>query len=258
MKVVHDLMAVFPVEIPALSDTEYVTRARQILRDYVFREVYVRDAHNALVGYIDITDVLRVTNTKSNITVSGYVKEAPVVAPDGMLEDAARTIARAGTGSAAVVGDGRTLKGAIWLSKIFPVLVTRHELRGSVEDCMSRDVVSCNSDDSLQKIYSRIVESTFDALPVMKKGSLVGIISRSDLLRKGTLRRAINNAHTDMNVESVMTTPALTIAPDDGIAAAAQLLVRHDISRVPVIAGGEVVGILDRHDVLKGLKIQEG
>jgi CBS domain-containing protein len=251
-------MALFPAEVPVLSDTEYITRARQILREYVFREVYVRDEHNALVGYIDITDVLRVTDTKSNITVSGYIKDAPAVSPDDMLEVAARTIARAGTGSAAVVGNGKTLKGAIWLSKIFPVLVSRHELGGSVEDWMSRNVVSCDIDDSLQKIYAKIVESTFDALPVMKKGSLVGIISRSDLLRKGTLRRAINNPHTDMTVESVMSTPALTIAPDERIDTAAQILVRHDISRLPVVAGGNVVGILDRHDVLNALKIQEG
>ncbi len=257
MKVVQDLMVVFPVEIPVLSDTEYITRARQILRDYVFREAYVQDEHKVLVGYIDITDVLRVTDTKSNVTISGYIKDAPAVSPDDMLEAAASTIARAGTGSAAVVEDGRTLKGAIWLSKIFPVLVSRHELRGRVEDCMSRNVVSCGIDDSLQKIYSKIVESTFDALPVMKKGSLVGIISRSDLLRKGTLRRAINNPHTDMTVESVMTTPALTIAPDERIDTAAQLLARHDISRLPVVAGGEMVGILDRHDVLNALKVQE-
>jgi CBS domain-containing protein len=257
MKVVRDLMVEFPVEIPVLSDTEYVTRARQILRDYVFREVYVRDEHNTLVGYIDVTDVLKVTDTKSNVTISGYIKEAPAVSPDDTLEVAARAIAEAGTGSAAVVGDARTLRGAIWLSEIFPILVTRHELRGSVENCMSRDVVSCSIDDTLQKIYSMIVESNFDALPVLKKGSLVGIISRSDLLRKGKVRRAINNTHTDTTVDSVMTTPALTIAPYEGIDVAARLLVRHDISRMPVVADEKVVGILDRHDVLKGLKIQE-
>jgi hypothetical protein len=37
MKVVQDLMALFPAEVPVLSDTEYITRARQILREYVFR-----------------------------------------------------------------------------------------------------------------------------------------------------------------------------------------------------------------------------
>ncbi len=256
MKVVKDLMVEFPLEIPVLSNTEFITRARQILRDYVFREVYVRDEHDALVGYIDVTDVLRVSDTKSNVTIQGYVKEGPAVLPGDTLEVAARAIADAGTGSAAVVDDDRTLRGAIWLSEIFPILVTRHELRGSVEDCMSRQVVSCSIDDSLQKIHSMIVESNFDAFPVMRKKSLVGIISRSDLLRKGTVRKAIHNAQNDTKVDTAMTTPALTIAPGEGIDVAARLLVRHDISRMPVVSEGTVVGILDRHDVLKGLNIR--
>lgn len=256
MKVVGDLMVEFPVEIPVLLHTEYVTRARQILRDYVFREVYVRDERNALVGYIDVTDVLRVTDTKSNVTIGGYIKEAPAVSPEDTLEVAACAIADAGTGSAAVVDDEGALRGAIWLSEIFPILVTRHELKGAVRDCMSPAVISCSTDDSLQKIHARIVESNFDALPVMKKGSLVGIISRSDLLRKGAVRRTIHNAHTDTKVENVMTTPALTIVPEEGIDVAAQYLVRHDISRMPVVSEGKVVGILDRHDVLKGLNIR--
>ena len=66
----------FLIEIPVLKISDGLTKARQILRDDRFREVYVIDAKKNLAGYIDITDALRVTATKSNVTLEGYVKDA--------------------------------------------------------------------------------------------------------------------------------------------------------------------------------------
>ena len=63
------------IGIPVLKYNDQITKARQILRDDRFREVYVVDAKKNLLGYIDLTDGLRVTATKSNVTVEGYVKE---------------------------------------------------------------------------------------------------------------------------------------------------------------------------------------
>ncbi len=77
----------FILEIPVLKPGDQITKARQILRDDRFREVYVVDAKKNLLGYIDITDGLRVTATKSNVTIEGFVKEAPMVHPADSIED---------------------------------------------------------------------------------------------------------------------------------------------------------------------------
>jgi len=45
----------------------------------------------------------------------------------------------------------------------------------------------------------------------------------------------------------------VTIGPDEPISAAAELLVKHDVSRIPVIEKDSIVGIVDRHDVLLSL-----
>jgi tRNA nucleotidyltransferase (CCA-adding enzyme) len=50
-----------------------------------------------------------------------------------------------------------------------------------------------------------------------------------------------------------MSKNVVTIGPDEPIGSAAELLVKHDVSRLPVIDGDRIVGIVDRHDVLKGL-----
>jgi CBS domain-containing protein len=240
------------VKVPVLSLTDHITRARQILRDDVYREVYVQDEKKHLAGYVDITDALRITDTRSNVTVEGFLKDAVSVSPGDTLEKVAVVIRDAATDSAAVVNGQRTILGAVLLSEIFPILITRHELKGCVGDWMSRDVVTAVAHEPIQKVYTLITESGFTAFPVVKKKRLVGIVSRHDLLAAGRMRKALDNtAHVE--VESVMTKEVIIVTPETTTADAANLLVKHDISRMPVVDDGRIVGIIDRHDVLKGL-----
>ena len=241
------------VEIPVLRFSDQITKARQILRDDRFREIYVVDDAKKMLGCIDITDALRVTATKSNVTVEGFIKDAPQVHAADPIERVAKEIRKFRTDGAAVVNEQRQVIGGVLLSDLFPVLISRHELHGNVADHMTRNVVTADAADSIQHIYMLIVESGFSAFPVVKKKKIIGIVSRRDLLRGGRTRAAIAHAvHTA--VGEIMTKEVITIRPDEAISLAAELLVRHDISRLPVIDGGSLAGIVDRHDVIAGIR----
>jgi len=248
MKVAQD----FIVEIPVLKPGDQITRARKILRDDRFREVYVADAKRNLLGYIDITDGLRVTATKSNVTVEGFMKEAPMVHPGDSLEAAARVMRNYRTDSAAVVNPEPRVRGGILLSDLFPVIISRNELHGTVRAGMSRDVVTVAHEDEIHKVCARIVESGFSAFPVMKKNRLVGIISRRDLISSRRIRGVLAE-HGRVPVGNRMITDVVVVGPDDPVSMAAELLVKHDVSRLPVVDGDSLVGIIDRHDVLASL-----
>jgi CBS domain-containing protein len=249
MKVAQDFM----VEIPVLRFSDQITKARQILRDDRFREIYVVDDAKKMLGCIDITDGLRVTATKSNVTVEGFIKDAPQVHAADPVEQVAKEIRKFRTDSAAVVNEQQQVVGGVLLSDLFPVIISRHELHGNVADHMSRKVVTADAADSIQHVYMLIVESGFSALPVIRKKKIIGIVSRRDLLRGGRTRAAIAHAaHT--SVGEIMTKEVISIRPDEAISLAAELLVRHDISRLPVIDGGTLAGIVDRHDVIAALR----
>ena len=248
MKTAQDFM----LEIPVLKNSDQITKARQILRDGRFREVYVVDGKKILLGYIDLTDGLRVTATKSNVTVEGFVKDAPMVNPEDSIEQVAKTMKRFHTDSAAVVDATHHMRGGVLLSDLFPVIISRNELHGTVASRMNGNVVSTNPADELQKIQALILESGFTAFPVIKKKRLVGIISRRDLISTKRVRSAIaQHAHT--SIEDVMTRDVITITPEESVSHAAELLVKYDISRLPVLNGETLVGIVDRHDILAAL-----
>jgi len=248
MKTAQDFM----IGVPVLKFNDQITKARQILRDNRFREVYVVDAKKNLLGYIDLTDGLRVTATKSNVTVEGFVKDAPMAAPADPVEQVAKAMREYKTDSVAIVDPRPHIVGGVLLSDIFPVIISRNELRGTVSDYMTRDVTVASPTDTVQKIYTMIMESGFSAFPVVKKRRIVGLISRRDLIRTRRMQSVIaNHAHT--TIEEVMSKDVVTIGPHETVSSAAELLVKHDVSRLPVIDGDRIVGIVDRHDILTGL-----
>lgn len=242
----------FMVEVPHFKHDEKVTKVRSVLRDAFIREAYVHDGKGRLLGYVDITGVLRVPATRSDVTIEGFVKEVTPATPDDSVEKVVKLIRMNGTDSVPVVDEQERVIGGVRLPDIFPVIASRHSLDGKVADYMSRDVISCDAEDTVQKIYNLIVESGYSAIPVMKKKRLVGIISRSDLLRDGRWRPA-REGPAKTKVENVMTTPVITVSPGDELQQAAGIMVKHDISRLPVLDGDRLAGILDRHDVLKAV-----
>ena len=134
------------VEIPVLKYNDQITKARQILRDDRFREVYVVDSKKNLLGYIDLTDGLRVTATKSNVTVEGYVKEAPVVGSSDTIEQVAEKMREYDMDSVAVVNRSPHIIGGVLLSDVFPVLISRNELHGTVAGLHVQGCDQCESD----------------------------------------------------------------------------------------------------------------
>ena len=93
-----------------------------------------------------------------------------------------------------------------------------------------------NRDDVL-----RILKRTgISGVPVLKGGELVGIITRKDLLRKAE----------ETQLGLLMTPDPVVIRPDAPLPEAAQLMVRHNIRRLPVVENGSMVGIISVADLI--------
>ena len=135
MKTARDFM----IEIPVLNCHDGITKARQILRDDRFREIYVTGIKKDLLGYVDITDALRVTATKSNVTVEGFVKDAASAGSEASIESVAKAMREFRTDSAALIDPGRHILGGVLLSDLFPVIISGTNSRGgSAPTCQSR------------------------------------------------------------------------------------------------------------------------
>jgi len=89
------------------------------------------------------------------------------------------------------------------------------------------------------------------AFPVEAQGRLVGMVSLRDL------QKADRTAWGALTVSAIMT-PAVRLAvasPEEGALEALQMISRLDVSQLPVVRDGQVLGLLGREDILKWLSL---
>ncbi|MEL6899508.1 MAG: CBS domain-containing protein [Cyanobacteria bacterium J06606_4] len=109
-----------------------------------------------------------------------------------------------------------------------------------------RTVLPDSTVESAQKILLRYGHTGLCV--VDSEGALVGIVSRRDL--DVALRHGLGHAP----VTGCMTTQVKTAQPDTTIFDLHQTMVTYDIGRLPVLQGGELVGMVTRTDLLRQLQ----
>jgi CBS domain-containing protein len=128
---------------------------------------------------------------------------------------------------------------------------------------MSTGVVSVAPSDSLDKAYRTMSDQAISSLAVTDGDQLVGIISRSDLLRVGK-RESGSSVRSPVltfparSVADEMTDQVQRISPDDLLSRAAGLMREHSIHRVFVVEGGRPVGVISTRDLLRALEEKQG
>ena len=85
------------------------------------------------------------------------------------------------------------------------------------------------------------------AVLVISEGQLVGIISARDYGRKVVLG---GKSSRDVRVQEIMTTSLVTITPETTVLDAMELMTRHHIRHLPVLAEGKLVGLVSMGDMV--------
>jgi CBS domain-containing protein len=108
------------------------------------------------------------------------------------VEDAARLLARHRISGLPVVDEGGALIG----------LVTEHDMisksGATVADIMTRGVVSISADTELEEVTHLLTNKRIRRVPVLDGNRLVGIVSRSDLVRQIAMRWVCHTCGADV------------------------------------------------------------
>jgi CBS domain-containing protein len=147
------------------------------------------------------------------------------------------------------------LKGVVSLLDVFMNIDLENVPKRQVSEIMTSKVVTTRPDDPVTKIWDLMVEKDFTGLPVVKDGKLIGMITRFDML-KGSARISKESARKSadsmqMPVEKFMSSPLYCVKPEDSVATAIELMIKHNVGRMSVVDEGTLVGIVDRNDLIK-------
>ena len=133
----------------------------------------------------------------------------------------------------------------------------------TVADVMTRDVITVPVDLPFKAVAALFAEHGVSAFPVTEEGALlVGIVSETDLLHKQehpeTRHRGLSPALRQVRrkarattVADLMTSPMVTIEVGSTLSEAARLMAAREITRLVVLDGEWMAGIVTRSDLLR-------
>lgn len=251
---------------PTLGRDHLLTHARSLMRDLGLRMVPVVDG-DRVVGILTRESALLVTSTRSNVLVRDVMESPRVVfGVDEDLWTALGVMLELDEWYAPVVSPAGRYEGVLEIDGFIRSALLELSERGSlgsVGDYMSTEVEFVTPEESVARLWRRMVRTRYAGFPVVRgerDRRVVGIVTQHDLLRKGYTRIELESESGPRapKVREAMTSPALTAAAGGDLYSVAEVMVRNNIGRVPVVdSGGRLVGIVDRSDVCRaylGLK----
>jgi CBS domain-containing protein len=146
-----------------------------------------------------------------------------------------------------------------------------------VRSVMTTDVVTFAPDEPIGDATRRLLDRDVDGGPVVDAdGKVIGMLTTDDLLVQETrlhyptvvslfgaylelpsahrqfeedLRRAVGATVGEVMEDDRV----VTCGPDDSLERAATLMHEHRVSRLPVVEGGRLVGIIGRTDIIRAI-----
>jgi CBS domain-containing protein len=111
------------------------------------------------------------------------------------------------------------------------------------------DIWSITPDASVYEAVKLMADKAIGALLVLESGKLVGIISERDCTRRVILKE---RAPKDTLVREIMTPDVITVRPDQTVEECMELVTAKRIRHLPVLADGQLMGIVSIGDLVKG------
>lgn len=124
---------------------------------------------------------------------------------------------------------------------------------------MSVDVKTVTTDVNLSDLEGLFRTYDFNAFPVVEHGKMVGIVTKTDVLRAFAFSTGHMLPQYDelmrRTVFDVMTDTVVDVEPETPLTRILELMVTVKIRSFPVVgSGGRLLGMISREDVMRALR----
>lgn len=127
-----------------------------------------------------------------------------------------------------------------------------------ISQWMSKHITTLDHHASLNDAARLFATRIISMLPVLKDDELVGIVTDGDVknasppdvlsLDNSEVTRVLD----DIQITSVMSSPVITIPSDRTVTEAAEIMLNHSISGLPVLANdGRIAGVISKGDIFR-------
>ena len=120
-----------------------------------------------------------------------------------------------------------------------------------VSQIMTSNVITIDKNLSLTNAIDIMQRNEISRLVVTDAKKIVGVMTEKDIMRELGSSKTGRLLPEHIHVSNLMTANPITVAPEVMAKRAAEIMLEHDISCLPVVAGGELLGIATKLDFAK-------
>ena len=112
------------------------------------------------------------------------------------------------------------------------------------------EVWSIEDEDPVLEAIQLMADKHIGALPVLRNGELVGVVSERDYARKVIL---LGRSSAETPVWQIMSSPVVTVGPDEDARKCMEVMTHRRIRHLPVVEDGRMVGVISIGDLVRAV-----
>ncbi len=118
-----------------------------------------------------------------------------------------------------------------------------------IKDLMTRDIISVNLNDSVDKIALLMTEKRIGSVLVYDNDVFIGLITKRDMLER-VLLDCLNPCK--ILAKDIVTKNIITISDQEIVTTCLKMMYKHKIKRIPIINSeeGKIKGIITSYDII--------
>lgn len=124
---------------------------------------------------------------------------------------------------------------------------------GTVEQLLADKgytIWSVSPEDTVYHAIKLMADKDIGALPVLRSGKLVGILSERDYTRKVILQ---DRSSKNTRVVEIMTAGVFQISPSMSVSECMRIMSKNHFRHLPVVLDNELIGMISIIDVVKAI-----
>lgn len=278
-----DLSQVVIKRTITISPNASLLEAREILLRHNLKRLVIVDPKNKPVGIITEKDIAKTIYALGDrpiksVKVSGFMsKRLLTIKKTDSIYECAKLMKRNHISSIVVLGKNGVLEGLITKTDIASIFLTHAVNPLKVSKIMTRKVITAMPGDSLLYVESLLIHNRIARIVIQRNRIPVGIITFRDFVpaklpywitqsadpkevQEYKMRRNFGDLHGNqmshlLNFKAVdiMSPNPITVDADEDVGVAVLLMIRNNISGIPVVKKSKLVGIITKTDIVKAI-----
>ncbi len=256
--------------------------AREVLLRHNLKRLVVIDSKKHPVGIItekDIAKTIYALGDKpiKSIMVSGFMsKKLITIKKMDSIYDCAKLMKKNHISSIIVLGNNGILEGLITKTDLASIFLTHAISPLKISKIMTRNVITAMPGDSLLYVESLLIHHRIARIVIQRNSIPVGIITYRDFvpaklpywLAQSANPKEVENYRMKSNNEfqdtpmnhllhfkavDIMSPNPITVEFDKDVGVAVLLMIRNEISGLPVVKKSKMVGIITKTDIVNAI-----